>query len=106
MQIKPGTFCPLIKKDCVGIKCGWFTQIRGKNPNTNEDIDEWGCAITWLPILLIDNSNQQRKTTATLDSLRGEVYEQQVNNAKVLKSVVENNIPISMPINLIEGNIE
>ena len=47
-KIKPGNFCPLIKKECIGIKCAWYTQMRGVNPNTGEPIDEWGCAVSWI----------------------------------------------------------
>lgn len=73
MQIKPGTYCPLIKDDCVGLKCSWFTQMRGTNPNTGQDIDEWGCAVTWLPVLMIENSQQQRQTGAAVESFRNEM---------------------------------
>jgi len=60
MQIKPGTFCPLIKEDCIQLKCSWFTQVRGTNPNTGKEVDEWACAIAWMPMLMIENSQQQR----------------------------------------------
>lgn len=73
MQLKPGNFCPLIKEDCKGIQCSWFTQVRGTNPNTGTEIDEWGCAITWLPFLAIENSQQQRQTGAAVESFRNEV---------------------------------
>jgi hypothetical protein len=73
MQIKPGNFCPLIKKDCVGIQCSWFTQMRGNNPNTGKEIDEWSCAMTWLPVLLVENSQQQRQTGAAVESFRNEM---------------------------------
>lgn len=73
MQIKPGKFCPLIKKDCIGLKCSWFTQVRGTNPNTGAEVDEWSCAISWLPVLLIENSQQQRQTGAAVESFRNEV---------------------------------
>jgi hypothetical protein len=73
MQIKPENFCPLIKEDCKGLKCSWFTQLRGKNPNTGADVDEWGCAIVWLPVLLIENSQQQRQTGAAVESFRNEM---------------------------------
>lgn len=73
MQIKPGTYCPLIKKDCIGIQCSWFTQMRGTNPNTGEEVDEWGCAITWLPVLLVENAQQSRQTGAAVESFRNEV---------------------------------
>ena len=72
-QIKPGTYCPLIKKDCIGIKCSWFTQVRGTNPNTGKEVDEWGCAMTWLPVLLIENAQQSRQTGAAVESFRNEV---------------------------------
>lgn len=73
MELKPGTFCPLIKKDCIQLQCSWFTQLRGTNPNTGEPIDNWGCAITWLPILLVENSQQQRQTGAAVESFRNEM---------------------------------
>lgn len=73
MELKPGTYCPLIKKECIGIKCSWFTQMRGTNPNTGKEIDEWGCAMTWLPVLLIENAQQSRQTGAAVESFRNEV---------------------------------
>lgn len=73
MQIKPGNYCPLLKKECIGIQCSWMTQIRGKNPNTGAEIDEWGCAIAWMPMLMIENSQQQRQTGAAVESFRNEM---------------------------------
>lgn len=84
MKIKPGTFCPLIKKDCVETKCSWFTQVRGHNPNTGEEVDEWGCAITWLPMLTIENSQQQRQTGAAVESFRNEMVKAQQASQAVL----------------------
>jgi hypothetical protein len=73
MELKQGTFCPLIKKDCIGLQCSWFTQVRGTNPNTGKEIDNWSCAVTWLPVLLIENSQQQRQTGAAVESFRNEM---------------------------------
>lgn len=73
MKLEPGKFCPLIKKDCIGLQCSWFTQIRGTNPQTGQEVDEWNCAVTWLPVLLIENSQQQRQTGAAVESFRNEV---------------------------------
>ena len=72
MKLEQGKFCPLIGKDCIQMQCSWFTQIRGNNPQTGEPIDEWGCAVTWLPLLLIENSQQQRQTGAAVESFRNE----------------------------------
>ena len=73
MKIEPGNFCPLIQADCKGLQCSWFTQIRGVNPNTGKEVDEWGCAVTWLPMLMIENSQQQRQTGAAVESFRNEM---------------------------------
>lgn len=84
MKLEPGKFCPLIKKDCVGLQCAWFTQIRGTHPQTGEDIDEWNCAVTWLPVLLIENSQQQRQTGAAVESFRNEVVKASEINQQIL----------------------
>jgi len=74
--MKKGTFCPLIKKDCIENKCQWFCQVRGINPNTGEPVDEWTCAVNLIPVLLIENSNQQRSTSAAVESFRNETVKQ------------------------------
>lgn len=74
MKITPKPNCPLNKfEPCKELECAWFTQIRGHNPNTGADVDEWGCAISWLPILMIENSQQQRSTGAAVESFRNEM---------------------------------
>lgn len=75
MELKPGNYCPLIKKDCIGLECSWFTQVRGKNPQTGQEVDEWGCAVAWLPILLVENSQQQKNTSSAVESFRNEMVE-------------------------------
>lgn len=84
MKIKPGSFCPLIQADCKGLECSWFTQVRGTNPNTGEEVDEWGCAVTWLPMLTIENSQQQRHTGAAIESFRNEMVRAQQASQQVL----------------------
>ena len=84
MELKPSTFCPLLKKDCIQMKCSWFTQIRGTNPNTGKEIDEWGCAIAWMPILTIENSQQQRQTGAAVESFRNEMVKANDQTAQLL----------------------
>ena len=73
MQLKQGTYCPLVQGECKQLECAFFTKIVGKNPNTGQEVDEWNCAITWLPMLLIENSQQSRQTGAAVESLRNEV---------------------------------
>lgn len=86
MELKPGTYCPLLKKDCIQMQCAWFTQIRGTNPNTGKDVDEWGCAISWMPILMIENSQQQRHTGAAVESFRNEMVKANEASQQILLS--------------------
>tara|TARA_B100000519_G_scaffold93145_1_gene81068 strand:- start:958 stop:1251 length:294 start_codon:yes stop_codon:yes gene_type:complete len=95
MKLKAGSFCPLIKKDCIELKCAWFTQLRGSNPNTGEEIDDWGCAVGWLPVLLVENSQQQRSTGAAVESFRNEMVK---NNENILQGLINGgrqNLPYS-----------
>ena len=78
MEIKTVLTCPLGAK-CEEIKdgaihrCVWYTKLAGTNPNTGESVDEHGCAIAWLPMLMIENSMQQRSTSAAVESFRNEM---------------------------------
>jgi hypothetical protein len=84
MQLKTGTYCPLLKKDCIGLQCNWFIQIRGTNPNTGADVDEWGCSIAWLPHLLIENANQTRQAGAAVESMRNESVRMAENTVRAI----------------------
>ena len=72
-------FCPLIQKKCKEHGCKFFIQVIGKNPQTGQDVNEWNCAITWLPVLLIDGSQQTRQTGAAIESFRNEMVNAQTN---------------------------
>jgi hypothetical protein len=84
MQIQPGTYCPLLKKDCIQQKCMWFIKVAGTNPQTGREIEEWGCAVGWLPVLLIENSGQQRSTGAAVETFRNEMVKANQKNTEVL----------------------
>ena len=84
MKLEAGEFCPLIQKDCVGLQCKFFIQVRGTNPNTGEEVDEWDCSWRWMPTLLIENANKQRQTTASVDALRNEVDQALGNTSRAL----------------------
>ena len=85
MKIEPKPNCPLNNfEPCKELECAWFTQIRGVNPNTGKEVDDWGCAVTWLPILLIENSQQQRGTGAAVESFRNEMVKSNEVTQKVL----------------------
>lgn len=64
--------CPL-GHTCAA--CLWHTHLRGINPQTGQEIDQEGCAIAFLPVLLIENSQQQRQTGAAVESFRNEMVQ-------------------------------
>lgn len=84
MQLKPGNFCPLLQKDCVQMQCSWFVHIRGTNPQTGQEVDEWGCSMTWLPLLLIENAQQTRQTGAATESMRNEIIKRMDNTRPIV----------------------
>ena len=66
-------FCPLIGKKCKEHKCKFWIQVMGKNPNTGQDVSEFNCAVSWLPMLLIEGSQQTRQAGSAIESFRNEM---------------------------------
>ena len=66
--------CPAWRKSMSKVchKCPLWKQVRGKHPQTGADVDAWDCAVSFLPMLLIENAMVARSTTATLDKFREE----------------------------------
>lgn len=86
-MIKTENFCPLGAtceeiKDGVIKKCMWHVKLVGKDPQTGEDMDQWGCAMAWTPLLLVENSRQQRSTAAAVESFRNDMVQA---NGKMLE---------------------
>lgn len=80
MQLEVGKYCPLLKKDCIELKCSWFTKLTGTNPQTGQPVDEWGCAVAWTPILLVENTQASNSTGAAIESFRNEVVNPKQSN--------------------------
>ncbi len=74
MKIEPGTHCPLLDKECIQFKCVLWTQLRGINPQTGEEVDEYSCAIAWLPMLLIENAKEVKQGAAATESFRNIMF--------------------------------
>ena len=80
MELKTVYTCPLghtcqVAKDNAIHQCAWFVKLAGTNPNTGEQTDEHGCAMSWLPILLIENAHSTRSTSAAIESFRNEMVD-------------------------------
>jgi hypothetical protein len=74
MKIEPQPNCPLNAfEPCKKLDCAWFMKVAGTHPNAGAETEEWGCAMAWLPVLLIENAQQSRQTGAAVESFRNEV---------------------------------
>ena len=89
MTIKTTITCPL-GSQCEQIvsetlhRCAWLVTLAGTNPTTGDTMDEQGCAMAWLPVLLIENSKQQRSTAAAVESFRNEMVKANENKPFLL----------------------
>ncbi len=92
MKLEPGTHCPMLDKECIQFKCAFWTQLRGTHPQTGAEIDEWACAVAWLPVLLIENAKEVRQGAAATESFRNEVVARVDRASKRLPS------PQPMPV--------
>ena len=94
MKLEAKANCPLDGfKPCRQLECAWFMKIRGNNPNTGEEVDEYGCSVAWLPVLMIENSQQQRSTGAAVESFRNEMVKSNETSQHVLMATLQSANP-------------
>lgn len=92
MRYEVKSNCPLNNfEPCKQMECAWFIHLRGMDPNKGKEVDEWACAIAWLPMLTIENSQQQRQTGAAVESFRNEMVKANETNQQVLLAAAMNN---------------
>ena len=94
MKLEAKANCPLDGfKPCRQLECAWFMKIRGNNPNTGEEVDEYGCSMAWMPMLMIENSQQQRSTGAAVESFRNEMVKSNETSQHVLMATLQHANP-------------
>ena len=99
MELKTVVTCPLGSK-CEEVKdgaihrCVWYIQMAGTDPVTGKDVDQRNCAMAWMPILLVENSAQQRKTAAAVESFRNEMVSANQFSQGVLLSAARGTLPL------------
>lgn len=90
MKLETKANCPLDGfKPCRQLECAWFIKVRGNNPNTGEEIDDYGCSMAWIPVLMIENSQQQRQTGAAVESFRNEMVKASDTGQQVLMATLQ-----------------
>lgn len=88
-MIKTVLTCPLGStceevRDGEVKRCAWYVKMRGSDPSTGEEKDESACAMSWLPLLLVENSRQQVRTTGAVESFRNETAKANVETRQVM----------------------
>ena len=69
---------------CRKFECGWFIQIRGKHPQTGDEVDEYGCAMALMPMLMIENSRQTSQAGSAIESFRNEMVKRNMTTLSTL----------------------
>ena len=62
----------------------WYTKVVGQDPNTGETVDDWSCAISWMPTLQIEMSQTNRGQSQAIESFRNETVKGQSEFTKLL----------------------
>ena len=83
----PDGKCPLLNKKCIKHQCVWYNMLQGKNPQTGLDVQEWGCSIAWIPLLLVENSSKMVGVQAATESFRNEM----VKGQSVMNNILASN---------------
>ena len=87
MKLEVKDNCPLNGfKKCKQLECSWFIKVMGTDPNSGKEVEEYACAVAWLPTLLIENSQQQRMTGGAVESFRNEMVKSNYTSQEVLKA--------------------
>ena len=90
MQIQAKTNCPLNQfQPCKELECAWFMKVAGKDPQKDTEIEEWGCAIPWIPIFLMENNRVTFQTGAAVESFRNEMVKSNEISNQVLLAAAQ-----------------
>lgn len=71
-----GSECEEIKNNKI-YRCMWYTKVAGYDVNTGKEIEEWACAITWMPKMQIETSATNRGVSQAIESFRNETIKGQ-----------------------------
>ena len=83
--------CPLgheceTAKDNKVYRCAWLVEVAGKNPQSEEVVNEKRCAMAWMPVLMVENAQTNRGQTQAIESFRNTVTQQ---NKKLIGGLVQ-----------------
>ena len=76
------------------------------NPQTGEQIDEWDCAVKWVPMMLIENTQMQRQTGAAIESFRNESVKVSLQAQEIYKEELKQKLSQPREMKNISGGVE
>jgi hypothetical protein len=77
-----------------------MTRVQGVDMNTGNQVDEYQCAIAWTPMLLIENSGQQRQTGAAVESFRNEMVKANETSQRLLLASIGSQEQLNEPLTI------
>lgn len=63
--------CPLMREPCIEHRCQWYMQVHFTDQH-GEPKTDWGCAVQWLPQLIIHQVKETGHIGAAIESARNE----------------------------------
>lgn len=99
--------CPWHRKLMADVchTCPLWVKIVGKNPQSSEHIEEWNCSFALLPLLLIENSQRQMQTAASVDKVATEIQKtDQQSSAVIATLITQLNRANEVPRQIADGN--
>lgn len=79
-----GSVCEEIKDNKLH-RCRWYVCLAGKDPQSEKEIDEWGCAMEWMPLMMVEVAQTNRGQTQALCSMRDETVSRQEHHFKTMQ---------------------
>jgi hypothetical protein len=83
-----GSACEEVKDNKIH-RCAWYTKLVGLDPNTGKEVDDWACAMSWMPMLQVEMSSTNRGQTVAIESFRNETVKGQQEFNTLTRQIVK-----------------
>lgn len=64
-----GSVCEEIKEDALH-RCAWYDEVKGQNPQSGEDVNEWKCSHSWATMIGLENNKITLSGVAATEQVR------------------------------------
>ena len=92
-MIEVELFCPL-GSVCEQVadgkvkRCRWYTKVIGKHPQGEQEIEEWNCAMSWMPMMQVEVAQTNRSQSQAIEIQTTETLKRQDTLNKAIAGVV------------------